>query len=132
MGFQNGAFQTPIAFQSHTGIPGEGWTKKFDSEAYAYAYNHADSLRRRIKQLPNEVQEVIADAVEIPKEQERTAIARQKLGSIELKFQRLYLALLEQYCECLLDEQLKLQLQLAEKRRMIADDEAAILILLLT
>lgn len=132
MSFQYSAFQES-AFQMDVPTGGYGDKKhKFDSEAYAEVYNHADRLRRRIEQLPEAVQEVIAEAVEIPQESVRLETAKQGFSNIDLKFQRVYFALLEQYYQAILDDELKKELLLAEQRRRQADDEAAIMLLLLS
>lgn len=129
MAFQRGAFQEG-AFQMDD-PPSGGSGAKLDSEAYAYVYNQADRLRRRIEELPEPVQAVIEQALEVPKKADRAQIVTDRLDNIDLKFRRLYLAILEEYCSCLLDQQLTIELQLAEQNRRRKDDELAIMLLLL-
>ena len=133
MGFQNGAFQTPIAFQSHTGMPSGGYKKhKFDSEAYAYVYNHADLLRRRqrVDSLPEYVKEAVLDAVEMPIKADRQAALESRLGAIESQFRTMYLDLMESYYQAMLDADLARMLLKVENDRLEQENIAIMLLLL--
>lgn len=127
MGFQNGAFQTPIAFQSQTGIPSGGYIRKIDSEAYAYVYNHADMLRRRVQNLPEEVKEVVQELVNVESKADREFLLNQELRDIDFRFKLAYLELLEMYRDLWVEDELRRIF--AERKRQ--EEEAAILLLLL-
>ena len=128
MAFQQGAFQSPGFQQRH--FSGGTTSKKFDSEAYAYVYNHADRLRNRVQELPEEVKQVVEEVVKIDSKPDRTKQLSVKLDKIELKFQRVYNAILEEYYQALLDEQLTIYLLEAENRRRIEEENLIILLAL--
>ena len=129
MGFQSGAFQTPVAFQAHIAPPAGGYGKKLDSEAFAEVYNNADRLRRRIETLPEEVKAVINEAVIIDNQAESEAVFNKKLSNIDTQFRRLYAELFRQYYQSLLDDELARMLLITEHKRK--QQQAAIMLLLL-
>jgi len=104
--------------------------KKFDSEAYAYAYNNADYLRRRqrVDSLPVEAKEAVLEAVTIDNAAEREQALNDRLKGIDAKFRAQYAALMESYYDVLLDIQLKIQLR--KDWEMLQNQNAAILLLL--
>lgn len=124
VGFQDGAFQMDIP----TGGYPSG--KKFDSEAYAYVYNHADLLRRkqRVDSLPEQVKEAVLEAVQQDSEADRARILEARLKAVDAQFKAQYMALMESYYSALIDAQLAEEFE----RRRIIDEQNAIILLLLT
>ena len=123
MSFQAGAFQGD-AFQ----IPALPYRPAggFDSESYAYAYNNADRMRRRVESLPPAVLEVAEEVIAIESPADRGIYLASKV-SAENKFLRLYLAILEDYRRAMIEEGLAIELAAMRRRE---DDELCLILLL--
>lgn len=119
-GFQNNGYQ----IAKNQNRPSGG----FNSEAYAYVYNHADRLRRRVHQLPEPVAQVIEELVEIQEPLVRKELLHEKI-KVETKWLRLYEAIMEEYYTALLEYELMVLIQKAEA---IQEEEDIMLLLLMT
>ena len=118
--FQGDAFQIPsLGVRPAGGYPSGDKKKKFDSEAYAYVYNNADRMRRRVENLPAEVVEIAQEVIAIERPVDRGIYLASKI-SAENKFLRLYLAVLNDYAAAMMAERLMRQ----------QDDDLAIILLL--
>lgn len=123
-GFQNNGYQ----IVKNQNRPSGGYIGKIDSEAYAYAYNHADRLRNRVHQLPEPVAKVIEELVEIQEPLVRKELLREKI-KVETKWLRLYEAIMEEYYSALLEYELMVLIQKAED---LQEEEDIMLLLLMT
>jgi len=124
MSFQLSAFQRNAFQIGDTGQrQGTGWG---EPEKLWHWPQQKKRLEERIEALPDEVVDAVIEAVELESPAERERRLTRELEGVELKFQRVYLLLLEQYYSVLMDEQLALMLE-AEKRRK--EDELLILLL---
>ena len=114
--FQSNAFQNN-SFQIKTGESagqqnGAGFPA-WDSTGFLRGYDKrpvSERVQERIEQLPDSVQDAIEQAVNLPSKSERTTSMMLQLESVERKFQLLYIALMEQYRDAWIDEQLQLEL----------------------
>lgn len=123
-GFQNNAFQI-IASGGVAPVQqvyGTGWPHIWD-----YPANRQKALKDRVESLPEPVVEAIKQSVVIEDKTNRIKSLESKLKGVEFKFMRLYVTLLENYYQALLDDELARQLQEAERRR---EDDLIMLLLM--
>lgn len=121
MSFQLSAFQRDAFQIGDTGQrQGTGWDKLW------HWPERKKQLEERVEALPENFVQAFEEAVEIETKPEREKRLLRELQGVELKFQRVYLALLEQYYSILLDEQIALMLE-AQRRRQ--EEEFIILML---